>query len=245
MHSERRELPKSRVRAGYAQLSEIWPESDPWHRHTSKQLHHAVQRLLKDRIRIGDLVLDVGAGDSEHALDDARVMRLDISEKFLRAETLGLVADAERLPFADASVDHIICVGSVVNYCDPVAAVAQFARVLRPKGLLLLQFESSTSAEYLWRSEYGHATILVTTSYQGRPENLWLYRPSFMRSLLSASGFSLLRDEGVHMLTALLYRLAPNERFATTVAPLDGILGLGRPLRAIACDRLFLAQKQG
>jgi SAM-dependent methyltransferase len=201
--------------------------------------------LIRDKIGQDDVVLDIGAGDSDHGLAGARVVRLDISEKFLSAESLGVVGDAERLPFSDASAHHAICVGSVLNYCDPVAVIQQFARVIRPGGLLLLEFESSTSAEYLGRRQYGLGTVLVTSSYQGRPETIWLYRPSFILSLLAASGFAVVADEGVHITTALAYRVCPREDLAVAVAPLDRILGLSGPFRALACNRLFLAQKQG
>lgn len=236
-------LDKSRVRTSYSELSEIWPTSDRWHRHTSAALQRAVRRRLAGEIMAGELVLDVGAGDSDYGLEGALVVRSDLSEKFLHPETLGVVADAERLPFADGVFDHVICVGSVVNYCDPLAVIAELSRVLRPGGYLLIEFESSTSAEYLGRPEYGLGTILVTTAYQGRPEKIWLYRPSFIQSALIAKDFSILLDEGVHALTALAYRLVQNENWSMALAGLDWRLDLSGPLRSLACNRLFLAQK--
>lgn len=47
-------------------------------------------------------------------------------------------ADAQALPFADASFDTVVCTLSLCNIPDEATAVAEMARVLRPGGRLLL-----------------------------------------------------------------------------------------------------------
>ncbi len=47
-----------------------------------------------------------------------------------------LSADAERLPFADASFDLVLS-NLMLQWVDPAAAFAEFVRVLRPEGLLV------------------------------------------------------------------------------------------------------------
>lgn len=51
-----------------------------------------------------------------------------------RVEVVGL--DGQRLPFADGSVDAVLCTWSLCTIPDPVAAVREFRRVLRPGGQL-------------------------------------------------------------------------------------------------------------
>ena len=53
--------------------------------------------------------------------------------------TVEIVApDAQRLPLPDASVDSALCTWSLCTIPDPVAAVAEIRRVLRPGGQLHL-----------------------------------------------------------------------------------------------------------
>jgi ubiquinone/menaquinone biosynthesis C-methylase UbiE len=47
-------------------------------------------------------------------------------------------ADAEALPFADASFDTVVCTLSLCTIPDHAKAIAEMARVLRPGGRLLL-----------------------------------------------------------------------------------------------------------
>jgi ubiquinone/menaquinone biosynthesis C-methylase UbiE len=48
------------------------------------------------------------------------------------------VADAERLPLADGTVDLVVCVDSLHHYPDPGAALRDMRRVTRPDGALVV-----------------------------------------------------------------------------------------------------------
>jgi ubiquinone/menaquinone biosynthesis C-methylase UbiE len=79
---------------------------------------------------------------------DVRLTAVDLSSAMLdmaRARAAGLgrevdlrEADAQLLPFPDASFDTVVCTLSLCNIPDPQAAIGQMARVLRPAGRLLL-----------------------------------------------------------------------------------------------------------
>jgi SAM-dependent methyltransferase len=99
----------------------------------------------------GDRVLDVACGPGSSALHVAatfgcRVVGTDLSAANVaraaaEAARRGLAGrasfqpgDAERLPFADASFDAIVCECAFCTFPDKVAAAREFARVLRPAG---------------------------------------------------------------------------------------------------------------
>ncbi len=103
--------------------------------------------------RVGGTVLEVGVGTglSLPTYDRAiRVVGIDISEPMLvkareRVHRLGLgnidrlvLMDAERLDFADASFDVVVAQYVVTAVPDPEAALDEFARVLRPGGIIIL-----------------------------------------------------------------------------------------------------------
>lgn len=94
-------------------------------------------------------LLDVGCGSGitvQHLRDRYAysVSGIDISEKLLaegveRDTTLRLVrAPAESLPFPDRSLDAIFCECVLSLLDDPVKALAQFHRTLRPGGKLVI-----------------------------------------------------------------------------------------------------------
>ena len=95
-------------------------------------------------------VLDVGCGTGilaarlRHELNGARVVGCDFSRGMLahgRARdrrTAWVSGDAGRLPFRDASFDAVVSTEAFHWFPDQRAALAEFRRLLRPGGRLLL-----------------------------------------------------------------------------------------------------------
>lgn len=91
-------------------------------------------------------VLDVATGTGlvlrslRDARAGARLTGVDLSPGMLAVarerlpEATFIEVDATALPLSDASVDVVICVTGLHLFPDPVAAVAEWARVLRPDG---------------------------------------------------------------------------------------------------------------
>ncbi len=109
----------------------------------------------------GSTVLDVAAGPGNVAAELLRqgataVTALDLSYEMLRAgagrATPGLTwvnADALALPLADASFDAVTISFGLRNTTDPRAALAEFARVLRPGGrVVVCEFADPTWAPF-------------------------------------------------------------------------------------------------
>lgn len=101
---------------------------------------------LAERLDVRGDVLEVGAGTgklwSEVPYDGARLTLTDFSEAMcaeLRRVPRAVVrqADATDLPFDDASFDLVIANQMLYHLDDPSAALAEFARVLRPGGRLV------------------------------------------------------------------------------------------------------------
>lgn len=95
-------------------------------------------------------ILDVGCGPGvalaplAQRFPDAEIVALDLALPMLQlaaieapASALFVCADAQALPLADASID-LVHSSLCVQWCDdPGLALAEFARVLRPGGVLL------------------------------------------------------------------------------------------------------------
>lgn len=105
----------------------------------------ALQSLLA--LEPGLWVLDIGGGTGRvaGALAEARAhaVVVDPSPQMLdRAygkDLCSVRALAERLPFADESVDRVLVVDAFHHFADQSEAAGELVRVLRPGGLLLLE----------------------------------------------------------------------------------------------------------
>jgi SAM-dependent methyltransferase len=157
--------------------------------------------------RPADRVLDVGCGTGQNTRDAARATRsgsalgvdlsapmLDYARRAAEAEGLTnvsfLEADAQIHPFEATSFDVAICRTSAMFVADPVAALANVARALRPGGrLVLLTWQPLAGNEWLER--------IATALAAGREPRIpppgvgpfALSEPDRIRAVLDAAGF--------------------------------------------------------
>jgi ubiquinone/menaquinone biosynthesis C-methylase UbiE len=124
-------------------------------RNTGKSLveFQACAKRIAAQLRPGDRVLEIAPGPGYLAVELAqlgpfRVTGLDISRSFVRmaaenAARAGVAVDfregdAAALPFADQSFDFAVCRAAFKNFSDPVGALREMHRVLRPQGTGLI-----------------------------------------------------------------------------------------------------------
>jgi ubiquinone/menaquinone biosynthesis C-methylase UbiE len=84
------------------------------------------------------------------AIAQTRATRLQMNVSFL-------LADAEALPFSDASFDTVVSSLSTCTFPNPVAALAEIARVCRSDGKILLLEHGRSNREWLGRWQDRHA----------------------------------------------------------------------------------------
>ena len=143
---------------------------------------------LPATVRGGGTVLDVGPGDGwpalplAHSLPDARVIGIDPSPRRVgvcRANGLRLgianasfiAGDAAGLPLADASIDLATAAASLEEAADPLAALREIGRVLRPSGVL----RASYQVWELPRPRLETIALLEGVAPDGSPRLLYQY----------------------------------------------------------------------
>ncbi|MGW5195047.1 class I SAM-dependent methyltransferase [Kribbella sp. NPDC004138] len=118
---------------------------------TAADLLPAARELVTAaRIQPGEHVVDVGAGTGNVALlaagpgarvtavEPAARLREVIAETALDRDLTVVDGTAASIPMPDASADAILSNFAVIFAPDPAAAVAELARVAKPKGRILL-----------------------------------------------------------------------------------------------------------
>jgi SAM-dependent methyltransferase len=128
-------------------------------------------------------LLDVGGGTGNYAAalrdEGWDPVVCDRSPDMLaRAAAKGLEtvpADAQELPFADASFDALICVSMLHHVEDQPRALAEQRRVLRPGGRGALMVFTREDIEHAWYLDYFPSTrAWMDASHQRRDELLAL-----------------------------------------------------------------------
>jgi ubiquinone/menaquinone biosynthesis C-methylase UbiE len=124
--------------------------ADWYARNTARDTRRFLEtaRAVEERARPGARILEVAPGPGYLALELARrgfeVVGLDVSRSFVRIATrnagrAGVPArfeqgDAAHMPFPDASFDFAVCTAAFKNFTDPLGALDEIHRVLRPGG---------------------------------------------------------------------------------------------------------------
>ena len=153
---------------------------------------------LGERTRGRVLEVAIGTGRNlPHYPPGAAVTGIELSPAMLaiarqRAAGLGRDADlregdAERLPFAEASFDTVVCALSLCTIPSPAAAIGEMNRVLVPAGrLLLLDHIAST-----WPPVYATQWLLEQITIRAAGEHFTRRQLPLVR----AAGFQVVESE--------------------------------------------------
>jgi ubiquinone/menaquinone biosynthesis C-methylase UbiE len=127
----------------------------------------ALARRIADDLPPGSRVLEVAPGPGYFAIELAKLGRyritgLDISHTFVEiagrnAAQAGVEVDfqqgnAANMPFPDASFDFLLCRAAFKNFGQPVRALQEMCRVLKPGGRgLLIDLKKDASMDAISR----------------------------------------------------------------------------------------------
>jgi SAM-dependent methyltransferase len=171
----------------YLKLAEV--EDGLWYFHS---LHRHVRRELRSGLgRREAAVLDAGCGTGGMILRlrsteprwtwsgiDFMPLACELARKRCGPDVDVRVASITELPFADASFDAVVSADVVCQVDNPAVAAAEFFRVLRPGGVVIVNVPA-----YMWMWSY-HDDSCQTKHRYTRPE---------MAALLGGAGFRVTR----------------------------------------------------
>ncbi len=161
--------------------------------------------LLKPDEVIGTKVLDVGCGtgwfSQQAAQWGARVVSSDIGLQMLKqvrqkCDSALVASDACRLCFQDASFDLVISSECIEHTPDPLLAVREMCRVLKPGGILVI-----TVPNKIWRFSATIAAAFKLRPYDGLENWIWWRQ---LRNELKKQSLRIDRQIGFHLFPPVL-----------------------------------------
>jgi ubiquinone/menaquinone biosynthesis C-methylase UbiE len=115
--------------------------------------HKLMASQLVNKIPSGGSVLELAPGPGYFCIELAKlgnfqITGLDISKSFVEIATKNAVeanikvdfrqGNASDMPFADKTFDFTFCQAAFKNFSEPVKAIAEMYRVLKPKGVAVI-----------------------------------------------------------------------------------------------------------
>jgi SAM-dependent methyltransferase len=202
----------------------------------NKRLRLVFDGILGSRDLRNVSLLDAGCGTGLFSLEACRrgasVTSMDVGEGLLamvaeKCDSTRVVGDLQALPFDDDSFQIVLCTEVIEHVQDPLGAIGELARVLRPGGTLIL-----TTPNRIWHPAIRLAGALRLRPYEGF-EN-WIGWRTLLRSV-ERSGLEIERWSGFNALPFL---------FPATYPLIDLLDRLGStPLGRTMINMLVVAAK--
>jgi ubiquinone/menaquinone biosynthesis C-methylase UbiE len=212
-----------------------------------------LDRIFRQHIPQASRVLDAGCGRSLFTASRARwpfmLVAADVEHALLRERQAEfrhvqwVVADATPLPFRSRSF-HALFAGELIEHLmDPRQGLLEFARVLRPGGVLVLTTPNRRRL----------ANLVDGSDRPYSPDHLSELSFDEVEGLLRESGFEVLEATGVHLELLLnwfsaqpkLDRLQRRWNRPWAVPLMRALLPLGALAPRLALDLIFVARKRG
>ena len=216
------EIDIAKVKALYESTNCVWPEDDLWHQYSRTQIIKYIKRI---KFCSNSYILNAGSGGSDYGLM-CRMLHLDIAKNKIDKFNEYKVSSVESMPFNAHIFTDIICVGSVINYCDAMATIQEFSRVLLPGGCLILEFESSWGYEHRKSESFMRDADVLPLSYFGEYHNQWVYSPKYISGILESTGFKIRDEFRFHYISGISFSKYKDENRASRYAKFDWLCRL-------------------
>ncbi len=200
-----------------------WPESDAWHDKTYQCIYNFVTKQLKNYDRDDAIILNAGSGGTVYP-HRGQMIHLDIIESYINNFENYIVASIDQTTLDNESIDIVICVGSVINYADYQKSIEEFSRILKPGGILILEFERSNSGEFLFKKNHNSIIFPQAYYYNCQKHTLWMYNEKNIIKTLKIYGFKTTKKYRFHTMSTLLFRFGMPEKKAAKYLKADKLL---------------------
>lgn len=197
------------VQLQYNSMTSTWPNGNPWYDYTKKIICGFV--MSNAPITHDMKILNAGSGGSTYGITE-EMYHVDLVGREIEKFPKHYVSSILHMPFEDSFFDLTICVGSVINYNDPLSVISELNRVMSPGSKLILEYERSFTGELLFKKGYGKNATIQLYNYNGQSDHkLWLYSDKYIESLLSATNIKIEKSMMFNSISAIYNRIHNDE----------------------------------
>jgi SAM-dependent methyltransferase len=232
---------KSRAKLAYGLMEHPWPATDIWSTYTKRSIGAFVREVVPPT---DGLIFNAGCGGNDYGLSGrGPCVNLDISLRQCRGLPAAVVGDVEHIPFPDDLFDLTLCVGAVLNYVQPEKAIPELVRVTKPGGLIVVDFESSYSAEIMFSEQWAKRRSVIERMYVDHMDKTYLFSPGHIREIFEQSRSTVLATRGYHIATAMWERVFTKALIPRAAYSIDRLASRVPGIRALASSVLFACRK--
>lgn len=241
-HSDER-IDLGKVKKLYDEMDEIWPKNDLWYSYTYRNICKYIDNFLKEN-NIKDCfnIVNIGSGGNEYHIPGEHY-HIDISSKNMDNLQHFFVGNAEDMPFDSNFFDVGLCVGSVINYCDPVLVIKEISRVLKPRGKCVLDFEQTKSLQFLGTSIFHSKVSLINSFNNGNIDTIWVFALSHIKKICKYNDLKISNVSFFHLLSPLIYRITKDEQYSSRYCKHDSIIKYIPILSKLSCNVIMTLEK--
>ncbi len=195
-------------------------DEDLWHKVTGNIIDAFVYKELDKIDNENIVILNAGSGGVSY-YTKGKIINLDIVEDNIKEFPFYIVSSITNIPLEDKSIDFIICVGSVINYTNLNLSINELNRILKDDGTLILEFERSNSADFLFSQNYGKKEFMQTYKYNDKDHTMIMYGEKYVISNLKKLNFKVIKKKRFHNISTLLTKLKVSEKTSLKINNID------------------------
>lgn len=239
-----REIDPKMVADRYNSMETIWNRTDRWHLWTESRIGNFISNVFSKNKEFHNFkILNAGSGGNSYGINENNILHIDIAGSKISHLKNSLISDLHQIPLTDKEFDMILCVGSVINYCDPIVVISEFNRLIKPNGYLLLEFENSRTFELLGKPGFNKKAALVKTFFNNESELIWFFSESYIKQIVNLNGYKIVRLKRFHIISPLIYRVFKFENVAARFAWLDSLFSFLPFIRKFSSNTILLLRK--
>ena len=220
----------------------VWVNLDAWHSRTTKVVASELAQINGAVGGEPGVVANIGSGGNDYRIRGRLHVHVDLVTGRLRGRT-GVIGNAENLPLKTTCADVVICVGSVINHGNAVQMIGEIARVLRPEGIAVIEFDCSDGLHQV-NGARGADCVETTTFFNRHMLTLQEFSRSYIESALEDNGLFVERRHSFHIMSAFLLGLGFSPGIATQFIRFDGVARLIRSIRYRGSNMLLVARRR-